>query len=496
MAGENLLELRDLSKSFGGTAALRGVNLELKPGAFHALVGENGAGKSTIVKIIAGIHRASSGTLYWEGNEVTSPAPATVRSLGIGIVHQDSSILRDLSVEQNFALGQEPTRRLGWINRRAARDVLAVRSARFDVRLDPRKPGRELSTGDRKILELLKVLDDEQKLLMLDEPTASLTAEETRHLLGMLLELKTSGVAILYVTHRLEEIEGIVDRVTVLRDGANVGTLERSEARKSRVVSLMVGRDLAEIYPESSDGMTDEVLFEADGIGAEGCFRGVSFRVRRREIVAFVGLAGHGSFDAARAAVGLVPVAVGTCAMAGREVHIRSLGDALAAGMGFVGEDRADNVLAVRTVHENMALAALGGWSRFGVLDRRKESAETRNLIAMLAVRCRSQDDEMSSLSGGNQQKVALGRWFAVNTSLLVLLDPTAGVDIGARAEIYKHLRAFADSGGGVLIATSDLAEAMGIADTIYAFYKGEQVAVFPREDRDQSSVLAAITGH
>lgn len=496
MAGEPLLELRDISKSFGGTAALRGINLEVQRGAFHALVGENGAGKSTIVKIIAGIHRASTGSLHWEGTEVPAPAPTTVRSLGIGIVHQDSSVLPDLSVELNFALGQEPTRGMGWLNRGVVREVLAARSARFDLHLDPRRLGRQLSTGDRKILELLKVLDDDQKLLVLDEPTASLTAEETRHLLGMLEELKASGVAILYVTHRLEEIEGIVDRVTVLRDGANMGTLERHEASKSRVVSLMVGRDLGEIYPAPSAHLIDDVLFEANGISATGAFANVSFRVRRREIVAFVGLAGHGSFDAARAVVGLVPVDAGTTVMAGRERDIRTFGEALGAGMGFLGEDRADNVLAVRSVRENLALAALGRWSHLGVVDARRESAESRGLINLLAIRCQSQDAEMISLSGGNQQKVALGRWLAAKTSLLVLLDPTAGVDVGARAEIYKHLRAFADSGGGVLIATSDLAEAVGLADTIYAFYKGEQVAVFPRENRDQSIVLATITGH
>ena len=493
MAAE-LLELRNLSKSFGATAALKDIDFRVDPGEFHALLGENGAGKSTVVKVVAGIHKPTSGGMWWQGAEVVAPSPASVRSLGVGIVHQDSSILPDLSVEDNFALGQEVIRR-GLLDRPAINARLVARSTRFGITFQPRAFGSSLSTGDRKILEILRVLDDHQKLLVLDEPTASLTAEETRQLLSILLELKSSGVAILYVTHRLEEIEGVVDAVTILRDGVNVATLGSGEATKAKVVSLMVGRDLADIFPPPTTPPGD-VLYEANGLGLKGAFSDLDLQVRRGEILALVGLAGHGSFDVARAVVGLTPPTAGQCWMAGQPVNPRGLRRAFRLGMGFLGEDRADSVLAVRTLRENLALAALPKWARAGVVQRKRERDEVASLIAMLAIRCRTQDDEMTALSGGNQQKAAVGRWFAAKTTFLVLLDPTAGVDVGARAEIYRHLRAFAEAGGGVLIATSDLAEAVGLADTIYAFYRGRRVATFGRAERDQDTVLAAITGH
>ena len=302
-------------------------------------------------------------------------------------------------------------------------------------------------------------------------------------------------MAILYVTHRLEEIEGVVDTVTILRDGVNVATLDSAEATKARVVSLMVGRDLADIFPPPTSAPGD-VLYEAKGLALKGAFSDLDLQVRRGETVALVGLAGHGSFDVARAVVGLTPPTAGQCRMAGRPVNPRGLRQAFKLGMGFLGEDRADSVLAVRTLRENLALAALPKWARAGVVQRKRERDEVAGLIAMLAIRCRTPDDEMTALSGGNQQKAAVGRWFAARTTFLVLLDPTAGVDVGARAEYYRHLRAFAEAGGGVLIATSDLAEAVGLADTIHAFYRGRRVASFARAERDQDTVLAAITGH
>ena len=424
MAAE-LLELRNLSKSFGATAALKDIDFRVDPGEFHALLGENGAGKSTIVKVVAGIHRPSSGGIWWEGAQVAAPSPATVRSLGIGIVHQDSSILPDLSVEDNFALGQEVTDH-GLLDYSATRARLEQRSSRFGIKFEPKAMGTTLSTGDRKILEVLRVLDDRQKLLVLDEPTASLTAEETRHLLSILLELRASGVAILYVTHRLEEIERVVDTVTILRDGVHVATLAGEEATKDRVVSLMVGRELSDIFPPPATSL-GEVLYEARGLRLEGAFRDLDLQVRRGEIVALVGLAGHGSFDVARAIVGLTPPDAGHSSMAGREVNPRGLRQAFGIGMGYLGEDRADSVLAVRTLRENLAMVALPRWARWGVVNRRRERDEVASLIAMLAIRCRSQDDEMTALSGGNQQKAAVGRWFAAQTTFLVLLDPDSG---------------------------------------------------------------------
>jgi rhamnose transport system ATP-binding protein len=492
--GVPLLELRDVNKAFGATLALREINLKLDAGRFHALLGENGAGKSTLIKILAGIHRPTRGEMLFEGERIEAPTPTLLRSFGLHIVHQDSSILPGLTVAQNFALGQEPTGALGFIRRRSVRDELAARAKRFDVRFDPDIPAERLKIGDRKILEVLKVLDEKQKLLVLDEPTASFTTEETRRLLAILSELKALGTAILYVTHRLEEIEGMVDRVTVLRDGAKVGELTRADAVQERVVSLMVGRELGQMYPCPS-ALPSETLLSAKAIRRAGAFEDVTLDVRRGEIVALVGLAGHGSFEVARSLAGLPPPEAGEMRMDGKLIRLRSIRDALASGIGFLAEDRAETILRVRTVRENFALGALEMWSRMGFVDTRREADEANRLIKALSVRCRSSTALAESLSGGNQQKLALGRWLAAERRLLVLLDPTAGIDVGARVDIYKHLRNFADSGRGVLIATSDLAEALGLADTIVAFYRGRQAATFTRESRSEEDVLAAITG-
>ena len=489
-----LLELRDVTKAFGATLALREISLKLEAGRFHALLGENGAGKSTLIKILAGIHRPTRGEVLFEGERIEAPTPALLRSLGLHIVHQDSSILPGLTVAQNFALGQEPTGAFGVIRRRSVRDELAARAKRFDVRFDPDISAELLKIGDRKILEILKVLDEKQKLLVLDEPTASFTSEETRRLLAILSELKARGTAILYVTHRLEEIEGMVDRVTVLRDGAKVGELTRADAVQERVVSLMVGRELGQMYPHPSAPPGETLLF-AKAIRRAGAFEDVTLEVRRGEIVALVGLAGHGSFEVARSLAGLPPPDAGEVRMDGKVIRLRSVRDALASGIGFLAEDRAETILPVRTVRENLSLGALEMWSRMGFVDARREAEESDRLIKALSVRCRSSTALAESLSGGNQQKLALGRWLAAQRQLLLLLDPTAGIDVGARVDIYKHLRNFADSGLGVLIATSDLAEALGLADTIVAFYRGRQAATFTRESRSEEEVLAAITG-
>jgi ABC-type sugar transport system ATPase subunit len=489
-----LLELRDVTKAFGATIALRDINLKLEAGRFHALLGENGAGKSTIIKILAGIHPQTRGEMLFEGEQLEAPTPALLRSIGLHIVHQDSSIIPGLTVAQNFALGQEPISALGFIRRRRVREKLMARSKRFGIRFDPDTPAERLRIGDRKILEILKVLDEKQKLLVLDEPTASFTTEETRRLLAILAELKALGTAILYVTHRLEEIEGMVDRVTVLRDGSKVGELTRSEANHERVVSLMVGRDIGQMYPHSASPPS-EVFFSAERLQRAGAFEDVTLNVRRGEIVALVGLAGQGSFEVARSIAGLYPSDFGEIRMDGKPIRLRSLRDALANGIAFLAEDRADTILRVRTVRENLALGALETWSRMGFVDTRREADETNRLITALSVRCRSPNALAESLSGGNQQKLALGRWLSDKRRLLVLLDPTAGIDVGARAEIYKHLRNFADGGGGVLIATSDLSEALGLADTIVAFYQGRQVATFTRDSRSEEEVLAAMTG-
>jgi ribose transport system ATP-binding protein len=490
-----LLQAENIVKTFGGTVALRGVSLEVQPGQFHALLGENGAGKSTLVKIIGGVYTPDKGAVRWEGEPVGALSPSHARRLGIGIVHQDSALLPDLSVAANFALGREPLTGPGWVDWDATRSALRTQAERFKVEVDPDAPVRSLSVGQRKLLDIMRVLQDARKLIVLDEPTAAFTVEDTRRLMDILQEIKRAGVAIIYVTHRLQEIEEIVDRVTVLKDGSAVGSLVPEEATPGRIVSLMVGRELGDMYPSPPAAGPGDPLLRVESFTRLPAFHDVNMEVRSGEIVALVGLAGHGAFEAAHAIYGDSPATSGRLVFRGKPLTVRKPSGALRAGIGFVAEDRGENVLRVLSVRDNLALAALRRWSRFGWLSTAAERARASLLVRSLNIKTRSIRAAAESLSGGNQQKVVLGRWLAAETKLLVLVDPTAGVDVGARAEIYKLLRALADEGRSILIATSDMAEALGLADRVYAFYKGTVVAEFSRGDLSEAAILAAITG-
>lgn len=491
-----MLEINQIVKIFGGTVALRDVSLEVQPGEFHALLGENGAGKSTLVKIVGGVYTPDRGNLCWEGQKITTFSPSHARRLGIGIVHQDSALLPDLSVAANFGLGREPVSSLGWIVWDAVRASLKEQAARFQVEVTPDTPVRNLSVGLRKLLDIMRVLQDAQKLIVLDEPTAAFTVEDTKRLMEILWEIKKVGTSIIYVTHRLHEIESIVDWVTVLKDGANVGTLTPQEATPERIVSLMVGRQIGDLYPSPPAESPIHPLLQIKDFHRGRAFHDVNLEVNSGEIVALVGLAGHGAFETAHSVYGDPPADRGEIIFRAKLVEINGPGIALQEGIGLVTEDRAENVLRVLSVRENLSLAALKHWSFLGWINTLLERTNVAKLVESLNIKARRIGVPAESLSGGNQQKVVLGRWLAAETQLLVLVDPTAGVDVGARAEIYKLLRKLADEGKSILIATSDMSEALGLADRIYAFYKGTVAGVFPRQDRHESQVLAAITGH
>ncbi len=491
-----MLKINEVVKVFGGTVALRGVSLEVQPGEFHALLGENGAGKSTLVKIIGGVYTPDKGSISWEGNTITTFSPLYARRLGIGIVHQDSALLPDLSVEANFGLGREPVSSLNWVIWNTVRASLQEQSERFHVEVKPDVPVRSLSVGQRKLLDIMRVLQDAQRLIVLDEPTAAFTVEDTKRLMDILWEIKKTGTSILYVTHRLQEIQNIVDRVTVLKDGSSAGTLTPEVATPGRIVSLMVGRQIGDMYPPPPTETTTSPVLQIKGLTRDDAFHDVNIEVNSGEIVALVGLAGHGAFKVAHSLYGDPPADTGEVIFDGKPLQVTGPEIALQEGIGLVTEDRAENVLRVLPVRDNLSLAALPRWSLLGWINTTFERAQVAKLVESLNIKTRGIGAPAESLSGGNQQKVVLGRWLAAETKLLILVDPTAGVDVGARAEIYRLLRRLADEGRSILIATSDMAEALGLADRIYAFYKGTVAAVFKRHDQNEAKVLAAITGH
>ncbi len=495
MSTEPLLSVTDLHKSFDGVKALKGVSFAVEAGEFHALLGENGAGKSTLIKIVSGVFPASDGDVRWRGQQVRFGNPQDARELGIGVVHQEETLIGGLSVVENFALGRDLDDRGGRVAWRQLAETVRAQAAEVGLGIDPNTRVSELTVAERKRVAILRTLAASPDLLILDEPTAALTATEVERLMTLLTALKRRGVAILYVTHRLKEIELLVDRVTVLKDGEKQATLRRDEASQERILSLMVGRDVGELFPASAYS-GGRVVLNVRGLCQANAFDDVNLTVHEGEIVGLVGLDGHGHFHTARALFGNPPADQGEIRVGEHRVSIPNPAAAVAAGLGFVSEDRiGESVLTNLSVRENLGIATLRLWSRSAVLKRKAENEGVAELTRLLGIKAASPESAIETLSGGNQQKVMLARWFAGDLRVLVLLDPTAGVDVGARVEIYRVLNRMAQRGAAIVLATSDLSEALGLCDHLHVFYKGTVRRTLSRDAYSEAHVLAAMTG-
>ena len=491
------LRARGIDKRFAGVRALAGVDLDLPAGRVTALVGENGAGKSTLLKILTGDYQPDAGTLEVAGEHVSFASPSESRAAGIRVIAQESEIVPFVSVAENIYLGALPGAR-GVVSQRRLLEHAAADLARFGFTgfLDPRTRGVDLSPAQRQMVEIVRALIDEPQIICFDEPTSSLSDTETTVLFGLIARLRNDGCAIGYVSHRLREIFEVADQVTVLRDGKLIGTRTISETSESEIVRMMVGRDLSAMF-ERTPHAVGAVALELTGVCTDDV-TDISLTVRKGEVVALAGLVGAGRTELALAISGDRPITSGTIMVDGVSKRFDSPADAITAGIGLAPEERkADALIMVRTVRDNIALAVLGRLSRFGFVDRRAERELATTYINQLRIRTPSMSQLVQNLSGGNQQKVVLARWLAKETDILVLDEPTRGVDVGAKAEIYAIIDELSAKGVAVLVISSELPEVLGLADRIVVMQDGRITGELARADATEERILTlAIADH
>lgn len=495
-----LLELRQIAKSFGGARALKGVDFDLQPGEVHALLGENGAGKSTLIKIITGAHQPDRGSITVAGESIPELTPASARALGIACVYQQPALFPDLTVAENIGLRLDsptPLRLVEWKSRRMhARELLE----RIGAAIDPDAEVASLSMPEQQLVEIACALATGARVVVMDEPTASLTRQEQELLFKVVRDLRTAGVGVIYISHRLEEIFALADRVTVLRDGESVGTRSVSAIDESTLIRLMVGREVTQVYPPAEAALGDTLLSLRDVDCADSGVAGISFDLRAGEILGLAGLVGAGRTELARILFGLTPATAGTITLAGHVIRPLSPPEAVAAGIAYVPEDRRRHgIMLDLPIAQNVTMAIhptlfRGGWLRFSA-----EADLALDYIRSLAIKCTGPDALGGSLSGGNQQKVALARWLATKPRLLILDEPTQGVDIGAKSEIHRIIRGLAADGIAVLLISSDLPEVLGMSDRIGVMRGGRLVAMLPGgsdAQRVMSAALGQEAGH
>ena len=493
-AAEPLLAVRGVHKRFGGVRALRGVDLETRAGEVMALVGENGAGKSTIINVLAGAVRRDEGSVVFAGQSVDFATPAASQDAGIAVIHQELSTLPTLSVAENVFMGRMPGR-VGVVDRAAMRRRAAELVASVGLDVDPDARVGDLAVSQQQLVEIAKALSRGARLLVMDEPTASLTEHETGRLLELARGLRAAGVAIVYVSHRLAEVFAIADRITVLRDGQTVGMVDARESSPDAIVGMMVGRALAAREPRSATTAGAPVL-ELRGLSRGRAVRDVSFTVRAGEIVGMAGLIGAGRSETARLVFGADAPDAGSILLAGREVRFRSPAEALAAGVAMVPEDRKRLALFMdKPVRWNVSMARLPALARRGVIGHRREGELARSFIERLRIRTPDDLVPVAQLSGGNQQKTVLARWLATRPRLLLLDEPTHGVDVGAKAEIYELVRGLAAEGLAILLISSELPEVLDLSDRIVVMREGRVAALLDRRDADERTVMLHATG-
>ena len=494
MEKQPVLEVRGIDKQFPGVHALKSANLDLYEGEVHFVLGENGAGKSTLMKIISGTLPMDSGSIMLRGQPVEIHSPQQAQHMGIGMVYQEFSLVPALSAAENIFLGRPPRNNMGIVDWQRLYDDASKLLGSLGSHIDPRVIVRDLRRGEQQLVEIAKALSMNASILILDEPTAALSEEERTHLFKVLRGLQARGVGIVYISHRLADVPEIGQRVTVMRDGKVVSTLPVAETNDDVLISLMVGRDMHEQYPKEHVDRGEPVL-RVDGLGRAGVFSDVSFTVHRGEIVGIFGIMGAGRSETARAIFGLDPHTAGEIYVDGRRVEIHNAEDGIAAGIGYVSEDRKMALVQQMAVPPNITLASIKSMSRAGVMNKRSELEASMGLINSLHIQPPDPKRLVQYLSGGNQQKVLLARWLCTNSKVLILDEPTQGIDVGAKAEIFRLMCSLAKNGVGILMISSELPEVMAMSDRILVMARGRIVAEYTAAEATPEEIMRYAAG-
>lgn len=489
------IELRGVSKSFAGITVLSKVSFDIRPGEVHALMGENGAGKSTLIKVMAGLHQPDEGEILVNGKPVRFSSPKDAHAAGIATVHQELLLFPELTVAENIFLGQTPKTAIGAIDwqamRRRARELLDSLDS-HDLDIDQKVSA--LSVGNRQRIEIARALAQDARVLIMDEPTAALAEADVQRLMAIVRNLCARGVAIVYVSHRMPEIFALAHRVTVLRDGKHVATKPVSEVDEAQLVSMMVGRSIDRLYPPKQ-GEDGEVILELRDTAHRNVVRGISLTLRRGEILGLAGLVGSGRTETALTIFGVTPATEGQILIDGKPVTIESPEAARDLGIAYVPEDRGhQGLIRTQTIEDNIALANLKRLTRGFLVDVARVAAEAKEAIARFGIRARGPQQLVRQLSGGNQQKVVLGKWLATNPRILIMDEPTRGIDVGAKAEIHLLMRKLAGEGMAILMISSELPEVLGMSDRVLVMNGGRIVAAFGKPDATAEAVGTAMT--
>jgi rhamnose transport system ATP-binding protein len=488
------LELRDVAKSFGAVQALRTGSIRVQPGSIHALVGENGAGKSTLVKVVAGVYRRDGGEFLLDGNSVDFSSTAESKAAGVAVIYQEPTLFPDLSVTENIFMGRQI---LGG-GRRIDRSAMYAEAERLfaglGVHIDPRRPALGLSIADQQIIEIAKAISLDARVLIMDEPTAALSGVEVERLFTVARRLRDEGRALVFISHRFDEVFELCDTVTVMRDGAYIDTLRVEDTDVDRLVALMVGREVGDLFAKTPATLGEPVL-EVRNLGSSGVFHDVTFEVRAGEIVGLAGLVGAGRSEIARAVFGVDTYDTGSVRLLGKEVPHRNPRAAIKAGMAFIPEDRRKQGLVIdASVSRNVAGVIRGRLSRMGILTQRAESQAAEPWAGRLEVKTNALDMNATTMSGGNQQKVVIAKWLATEPRLLIIDEPTRGIDVGTKAEVHRLLSELAGQGMAILMISSELPEVLGMADRVLVVCEGRLTADIDRDDATPENVMLAAT--